>query len=312
MIDAQKAIYKKDDQGNLEKDEDGNLVVSLRPQDIEMIVTDFKSGVTKMFNIYEYNHTYLGATTAGIAKLNNKPIATHAKDFKEKIEARKHPLKNTKPITKEFLKHFRKLYEETMRQTNLPEQYWPSLEFLVGGIGKEDSFPSLFRVDVKNNEIIEEFSEGDTGIAWAGQSEAVERLLKGADRNFIGRIYHELEEYHDKIQKRTIEVINEILDFYELSFPENVNTDFPSPPDVSSIPIGDPGIDVANLPGQDGVYLASFLVNTQAGKDKFTRGPATVGGRVHIGVVSKSRDMGFEMLNEPELHHQFTGFSDEQ
>jgi hypothetical protein len=47
----------------------------------------------------------------------------------------------------------------------------------------------------------------------------------------------------------------------------------------------------------------------QAGKSRFARGVATVGGRTHIGVITK--DKGYAQLNEPELAHHYTGFADD-
>ena len=46
----------------------------------------------------------------------------------------------------------------------------------------------------------------------------------------------------------------------------------------------------------------------QSGPQRFATGIATVGGRTHVGVVMQNR---FELLNEPELDHSHTGFSDD-
>ena len=52
--------------------------------------------------------------------------------------------------------------------------------------------------------------------------------------------------------------------------------------------------------------LVAFLVNLQSGRAKFGSGVATVGGRTHVGVITKNR---FEMLEEPRLKHTNTGFT---
>jgi hypothetical protein len=62
------------------------------------------------------------------------------------------------------------------------------------------------------------------------------------------------------------------------------------------------------MPIQEAINFVAFLVNLQAGKDRFARGVPTVGGRVHVGVVRKE---GFELLNEPKLTHRYTGFGDD-
>lgn len=308
MIDAKEAVFQKDKDGNFRKDEEGNLVVALDPNGIEMVVTDFKSGVTKMFDLYQGEGTFAGATTAGLAKLNNKPIATLAKEFRVNITSQSP--KSIYYIAEQFLAHIRDIYVEDMKETGLPEDYWPSLEFLVGGLGQNDSFPSLYRLDVKRDKMSTEFSEGNAGISWAGQAEAVERLLWGADRYYMQDVIEKFEQYQQEVKDKTTQIIEEVLNHHEVTLPPHVDTEFPAPPSPKSFQRTETGIDFANLPLQDGVNLTSFLVTVQSGKDKFTRGPATVGGRVHIGVVSKSRG-GFEMLNEPELDHQYTGFTND-
>jgi hypothetical protein len=61
-----------------------------------------------------------------------------------------------------------------------------------------------------------------------------------------------------------------------------------------------------NLPLQDAVDLASFLVGLQSGKSKFAMGVPRAGGRTHVGVVTRYE--GFRMLGEPELRHTHVGF----
>jgi hypothetical protein len=63
------------------------------------------------------------------------------------------------------------------------------------------------------------------------------------------------------------------------------------------------------LPLQEAITFVAFLVNLQSGKSRFARGVATVGGRTHIGIITKGKD--FRLLDEPELKHRHTGFGDD-
>ena len=86
-----------------------------------------------------------------------------------------------------------------------------------------------------------------------------------------------------------------------------IDTELPGAPEIP-IPWDRYRCDIAygNLPLQDAVDLASFLVGLQSGKSKFAMGVPTVGGRTHVGVVT--RHEGFRMLGEPELRHTHVGF----
>ena len=53
------------------------------------------------------------------------------------------------------------------------------------------------------------------------------------------------------------------------------------------------------------IDFVSWLVMIQSGKAKFAIGLPTVGGRTHIGVITKNE---FKLLGELDLEHRFTGF----
>jgi ethanolamine utilization protein EutP (predicted NTPase) len=63
------------------------------------------------------------------------------------------------------------------------------------------------------------------------------------------------------------------------------------------------------LPLQEAVNFVAYLIMMQAGKARFAPGVATVGGRTHVGVITK--DDPYRQLNEPELTHHYTGFADD-
>jgi hypothetical protein len=99
-----------------------------------------------------------------------------------------------------------------------------------------------------------------------------------------------------------------VLDTAGIHLPENIDTGFPNRPQVSiAWDAFQCDISYANLPPQDAVDFASYLVGLQSGKSKFASGVATVGGRTHIGVITKRE--GFRMLDEPELRHTNIGYN---
>jgi hypothetical protein len=93
----------------------------------------------------------------------------------------------------------------------------------------------------------------------------------------------------------------------KIPLPGDIDTELPAVPQIR-IPWDRYHCDIAcgNLPLQDAVDLASFLVGLQSGQSKFAMGVPTVGGRTHVGVVT--RHEGFRMLAEPELRHTHVGF----
>jgi hypothetical protein len=301
-----------DEGGNTLTDADGNALIPLI--DVQQVVTDVFSGVTKMFQIYDRNNTVVAATTAGMATLNDRPIASLVSDYFMQQKDRQKPYANVSAVANSFLKFIRKEYEKDQNASGFPEKYWSDLDFLVGGYGKHDNFPSLYRIKVKPNTSEEVFSNGATGVAWAGQADTLERLFRGYDSNLKNHVEKHIEElmdeHHDNMSQAMVTILTETLRALGADMPEGVDTVLPQKPQKD---LGweefHVGIDYANLPLQDAIDFASFLAFTQAGKQKFSRGFATVGGRIHVGYTRKGHD--FEMLNEPNLTHRHTGFGND-
>lgn len=311
-LDPFKIQWEKDGGGKPLADADGKFGLKFDYSDLEQIVTNAWGGVTKMFEIHPPPSPMV-AVTAGLAKLQDRPIASLASEFLTAQKTRTKKLVSCKTICQRFLKFMRVKYEDDYKTSNLPPALREGPEFLVGGYGRDSDFPSLFRVSVQQNEIMEHFDKGGTGVAWNGQSDAVERFIKGCD-GFLStyvetKIAEVLEAYSDEVKRSTAETINALLDQFGQKLPSEFELKAPEVPsfqiDWHQYRIA---IDYANLPLQDAVNFVAFLVNLQAGKGHFAQGVATVGGRTHVGVVTKG---GFQVLNEPALTHKQTGFSDE-
>ena len=306
-------FMERDESGSIILDDQGRATAKFEPSDLQWVVTNAWGGVTKMFQISE-GPTPVVAVTAGTAKLNDRTIASLGIEFRDQLKQRKKKLVSVEPIAKAFLSFFRKQYDEHYADSAVPERFREGPEFLVGGYGRDARFPALFRVKVKENEIEQEFAGGRSGVAWNGQADAVERLLNGVDSilmgNLGGHIEDLLEKHHENMSSKMVGIIAEILDRLKEELPDDLDTTLPDKID-SDFSWTDYFIDTdfSNLPLQEAVNMASYLVLMQAGKARFERGVATVGGRVHIGVITK--EDGFEVLNEPELTHRYVGFSDD-
>jgi hypothetical protein len=303
--------YETDDKGEPVLDPTGKMTLKFKFDELEPLVTNSWVGVTKMFPIHSIPAPMV-AVTSGIAKLNERSIANYAAEF---FEGHKNPVgtPSAREICDEFLKFFREKYEEHYRDSTLPEGLRDGPHFLVGGYGSADYLPSLYRLNIPKNEIHEHFGGPVGGLAWAGQSDAVERFIRGYDgrlkSELESHIKTQLEAFAEQVKQQVAGGINGLLDKLERTAPSDWRLDLPDPViqelDWDGYRLA---LDYSNLPIQEAVNFVAFLVNMQAGKGRFVRGISTVGGRTHIGVVKKD---GFAKINEPELTHRYTGFGDD-
>lgn len=299
--------------GNLFTDEQGNWVARFKPSHLAHITTHARSGVTKMFRLCG-DHNPVAGVTAGLAALNGKNIAECVDDYRRQHNGHEH--QTVAQVVEEFSAYMGRIYDDHFVRDPTPPAFRHDVEFLVGGYGAEDRFPSLYRINLQRQGIRHQLLYGtgegisNTGVAWAGQSDAVERLIFGFDVQVQTSIQEQINAYLDRMHlqmsQAMVTILERVLAALGHVLPDGIDTTIPVPERLQPSWQGHQlEIDIANLPLQDAVEFASFLVNLQSGKSIFARGVPTVGGRTHIGVV---RHNSFTQLNEPSLQHRNVGY----
>jgi hypothetical protein len=316
--------------------DDGSFKIRVNPDDVVSYVTNTWDGVTKMFPLHAGNCPVAGVT-AGLAKLNNRSMSSYASEFYmahggaqqaswtapafhlSGLGSTVIPLQPVIPqlqtveeVANEFLRFMRSSYETHYANSKLPEEYRDGPEFLVGGFDSTEHLPCLYQINVQANSVLGIYTAGSFGISWNGQADAVERLLRGYDSQLRARIETEirgaLAASHTESSQAIAAIVQSVLDKLHQGFPEGVSLELPAPPKLN-LPWDrfETLISYGNLPVQDAVHLASFLVGLQSGKARFAHGVPTVGGRTHVGVITKTD--GLRMLDEPALKLSNPGFS---
>lgn len=306
-------VYAEDDDGNILTDKNGMPYISIARSEVKEIATTVIGGVNKIFSIYDDRETCVAALTAGLATIGGVSIAEQAKRYSRKTQAHDHPkFVTTDEVCKDFHAYFRALWENQFKDT-LPERraYLPTIQFIVAGYGSNDEYGKIFKLDISLDTIVEQFpEETHTGLCWAGQSEYVERLLRGVDKNLVFTATREIASAMQEQRERFTSEFSEALAAAGIMLPEGLTIEV-SEHAEPTLPwqIASADVDPGNLSTQYAVEFIEMLVNTQSGMQRFARGIPTVGGRTHIGVLKRGE--GLVLLNEPQLEHKHTGYSND-
>jgi|SRR5215813_2075009 len=293
-------------------DADGRFSLKFKFDDMEHITTDAWVGVTKMFPLSDKN-SHVAAVTSGPAAMNQRTMSSLASEYRAERNKQKaaNQKRTVKGIAEEFLALVRREYDEHYRSSAVPPPLRQGPEFLIGGFGQNDNFPCAFRVRVTENDVHEDFANGNAGLSWNAQSDAVERIVRGYDRKLRSDIEQSFDEalktYQGEMNNAMLRIIDAVLTGLNATMPPGVDTTLPSQVTVS--PPWDKlqtYVPYAALPLQEAVNFVGYLIMLQVGKSRFAPGVATVGGRTHIGVIT--RDEGYRQLNEPALTHHYIGF----
>jgi len=289
---------------NLKPNGNGGFSTDIKFSDVQEVVVDVTPGVMKMFELHNKNDTHVAAITTGVAELDGRSMGDLSHEFFEKQKAMAKPRANVKVVASDFYKFIRGKYLEIYPEG--PNQFKPWLEFLIGGYGKKDRFPRLYRVYVHEDKILKVHSDGSGGTAWGGQSTAVEGFLNGVANQMKNSIEF---QYAESIKSLQQGFVNSLVDYETKTGTKIAINDLKLPNAAQLDWRSTNGINTSGFSDQTAVNLTSHLVNTQSGLARFEYGVATVGGRTRIGIITRKH--GFKSLNEPELTHAHTGLLDE-
>lgn len=293
-------------------DDAGNLSLKFKFDDTRQLATTVFGGVSKMFCLYEDDDTSVAAVTAGLAILGGITVAEQAKRFRRKIKADGTAFNNVADVANKFKDFMYQLWSDDFKKSGTPEpQYFPTVQFIVAGYGKDEDHGKILRIDLSENSVVEQFDEDDhTGVCWGGTADYVERLLRGADGVLKHKVNRELIKAMKQQRESTIADLSKAITDAGVVLPHGLDVQVreEQPPTLPWDSVG-ADIDYGNLSTQYAVDFVELLVNIQSGMQRFARGIPVVGGRTHIGVLKRGER--FEMLNEPKLQHKHTGYADE-
>lgn len=309
-IDPAKVI-PRDAQGNWIQDLDGNWNAKFKFEDLEQLVTNAWGGVQKMFALYGGPNsavTSVAAVTAGLATLSDRTMSNLAGEFHRTSTQ---GFSTVEEVVENYLQFMMGHYDAYYSAGTTPDALKDDIEFLAGGYGQNDSLPSLYRINLKSRTktlMYGPSTQGKSGLAWGGQAVSVQRLLLGYDRGLEFALVSEFDAMYQAMSERALEIVQDIVSALNAQMPEGINADLPAKPDLTGIfKKLTVNIDFQNMPLQDAIDFVAYLVNLESGKQKFVKGVPTVGGRTHIGLITRSD--GFAIINPPSLTHRNTGFA---
>lgn len=232
-------------------------------------VMNVYNNANKIFNLHK--SLPIGAITFDAGAIGQSSIATLAKDLREKfgavgdvnwhVDTSAYSIEEVVDKTRHFL--FEEKFNAALSGANPPG----NLGFWVGGYSSQSETSELWDVSIIDGKCEPKILKDGTGcgVNWAGQPEAITRLLLGFG-TALPEALVDMGLPPEKMQDAVNMLRSRLA--YELC----------SPP----------------MPIQDAIELAMYLVETTIGFTRFKVGAATVGGPVEIAAVT--RHEGFKWV----------------
>lgn len=227
------------------------------PQTGEKLHVNFDNA-TKLLSFSE-PHTSVGVVTYGLAAIGLRTAASFVPEFESELPEAPLPVE-------EFATRLSGFFMQQWTSAGLDTYQGPPMTFVVAGIDKPQPYGRVFAFDVPVRPAPLEMHPGDTdfGITFGGQSEFMDRLLRGYDR-------------------RVLEISQSTLGLSDAD-----RARFEQALGVLQMPLP-----LAAMPLQDCVNLAVFFIRTTIGAQSLTVGIRGVGGPIDVATVTRRDGLKF-------------------
>ncbi len=201
----------------------------------------------------------VGVVTYGQAGIGTRTAASFVPEFESSISD--DPL-NTNEFAERLAEFYRKQWDAVM-----PKNYTgPPMTFVVGGYDPNAAYGRVFNIDIPQRPNPVELNQGDGnfGITWGGQTEHLDRLIRGYDRRLPDIVAKTLNLTQTKRKEMEASIAG-------LQMP----------------------LPLPAMPLQDCVDLAVFFIRTTITAQSLTVGTRGVGGPIDVATVTRSRGLEF-------------------
>lgn len=178
----------------------------------------------------------------------------------------------------------------------------PSFELILAGYGKAGIIPEINRIKFPKKEMTRKFGDPPFGIVFGGQMKEIQRIVFGTD--FGNRL--KIIVRHIMLLRRYREKINESLK------QRNVAAEVPEPTTeelTADLAFFGDGWDLDGIEArwgdfseQNAIECVDFFVDIMIKSQQFSLGMPTVGGEVHIGLITPKE--GFRFISREEYLHK--------
>ncbi len=303
LLDRFIEVDKKGDL-ELKKGKDGKVIFK-QLSDLSTLIEDLpynqQTNVTKIYNIQGCK---VGVLFAGIASIGEMSVKNIIDDFTDEPEVEKYIKSSVtvKGITNKLADYIKKIYDISFKGWD----YKPVMEIITSGYSDKHNKPEIFKTIFSSSGVSIEQSckRGEHKIVFGGQYDIIERIVLGIDFSTFNRytslIDKILSTYHSSIEKEMAAQgaafkvpkpndFNEVQEVLKERFWSGV------------------GFPLANFSEQAAIDFVEFLVQVMIKSQQFSSKLPTVGGDIHMAIITKSG--GFRWLSKEEYKFQGNGVS---
>lgn len=235
----------------------------------QLSVLNVYNNAIKVFNLKK--GLPIGTITWGAGSIGQASVSTILKDLRQRfsgedadnldwqLDPSDYTIEQVANRLREFI--YDELYEPAFRA--YPQK--PGMGFIVAGYSADAPMADEYKIDIQNGQCIGPTrlrQQGEVGVTWAGEPEALNRLIMGMSGNLPNVLLQHLAPLNIPPQQ-----FGPLITALQQSL---------------QVPLVLPA-----MPLQDAIDLAEFMVDVTTKWSRFIPGAPTVGGPIEIAAISK-------------------------
>ena len=252
-----------------------------------------------VLKLFDLSPLPMGAMFTGVTSIGDRTIGKMLSEFKERegasapgSEQSNYTVRSLGDRLREFLRQY---YASIYPQAHMQ----PELELIIGGYDKLSHLPSLYRIDVREDTIVEIFSvESPFGVAFGGQNDWIQRIVFGTDQDNQVRLAQRAQdlllEYHRLISEA---IVNAGITF-EVPGPDSWGDELKL---FNSWNLNGLDANIADFSEQNAIDCVDFFIEIMLRVQAVSSRLPTVGGDINIAVIRKD---GFRFVSRQEWRHR--------
>lgn len=292
-------FFDSDNEFTLRLDDNGQPLLQSFEQvyvQARHIPFDHMTHVSKLFSLAPLE---MGVMTAGAVSIGDRTVKSLINEFKTRDNAfnqKRRPTNYTVRSIGQRLLNFIDDFYVNEYSENMDK---PELELIIGGYDKQKQTPSIYRIKLPECEV--EDTIGDNfGIVFGGQMREIQRIVFGCDY-----------DNKNKILFRSVELLHRYRELLSTSLNSHgITAELPPPEDFAEqLSIYSDGWDLdgfiaewGDFSEQNAIECVDFFIDIMIKSQQFSSRLPTVGGEVHIALVTKTDK--FRFVSREELRHK--------
>ena len=137
-----------------------------------------------VLKLFDLSPLPMGVMFSGITSIGYRTIGKMISEFREREKASDSNTEQSNYTVRSIGDRLREFLRQYYASIYPQEHMQSELELIIGGYNRLSHLPSLYRINVQEDTIVEIFSdESPFGVAFGGQNDWIQRIVFGTDQN---------------------------------------------------------------------------------------------------------------------------------